>query len=316
MRRRNVKNSQWRLDALEGRSSALRVARGGDAGRAWDARHVAGAGVQLRRPLAPLAKVGRVAAGADPPGGGNANGPVGAAPPVPELSSFPSATATLFLDFDGDAGGTWGTYTTTPTPAFDLDGNASAFTAAESASIQEIWERVAEKYSPFRLNVTTVDPGVYNDRSALRVVIGGDGAWTNETPAPGGFAYVGGFANSAPNTVWVFAAKFFGRAANDCRGHGATNRGTGSGWITRASGAGRPRRTSTTAAIRCGRRSWGRVIRPRRDVVERAVVERARPDPGRPFADRWRGQRVRLSPGRPFQARPERDTAGGLGQRF
>ena len=121
---------------------------------------------------------------------------------LPSLSSNPTATAKLFLDFDGDPARNWGGYSVPATPAYDTDGNPSTFSDGELAAIQEIWARVAEKYSPFNIDVTTIDPLTYANRVALQVVIGGDGAWTGGTY--GGVAFTGSFYDANPNTVYVF----------------------------------------------------------------------------------------------------------------
>jgi hypothetical protein len=144
---------------------------------------------------------------------------------VPAYNSFIAARATLYLDFDGDAACTWVGYHVTATPAYDIDGNASAFSATELANIKEIWSRVAEKFSPFDINVTTVNPGTLTDGKALRVVIGGDGAWSGQSC--GGLSYVGSFTNtSLPNTVYAFSdnlgagyPKFVAEAAAHESGH-------------------------------------------------------------------------------------------------
>jgi hypothetical protein len=143
---------------------------------------------------------------------------------LPLLSSNPSAVAKLYLDFDGDTTTRWGAYSPGTTPAFDADGDAGTFSSTELAAIEEIWARVAEKYSPFNLDVTTADPGNRNDFQTLRVVIGGDGSWFG--PGAGGVAYVGGFINTASNTVFVFpsnlgnSAKAAAEAAAHESGHG------------------------------------------------------------------------------------------------
>lgn len=111
---------------------------------------------------------------------------------VPVLNSKPGAKATLYLDFDGEAATTWGSYNVTSTPAY----------TGSSSNIQEIFARVAEKFSSFDINVTTVNPGSFADKQAMRVVIGGDGAWTGISC--GGLSYVGAFSNGAPNTAYVF----------------------------------------------------------------------------------------------------------------
>src|SRR5438874_6455891 len=78
---------------------------------------------------------------------------------VPAFSSLPGARANLYLDFNGHFDGTWGTYSNIDTPAYDIDGNPSVFSAAEQSNIYQIWQAVAEDYAPFNVNVTTVDPG-------------------------------------------------------------------------------------------------------------------------------------------------------------
>src|SRR5262245_48399883 len=93
---------------------------------------------------------------------------------VPPLNSFPGSAQTLYLDFDGSAPFNWdpgngtnylvtgpgGILQSNPVPAFTTDADAASFSAAELANINNIWAWVAEKFSPFTINVTTVDPGV------------------------------------------------------------------------------------------------------------------------------------------------------------
>ena len=121
---------------------------------------------------------------------------------VPALHSYPAASAKIYLDFDGHAAMTWGSYSVPATPAYSIDTDPNSFSATELNNIQEIWERVSEKYSPFNVDVTTVDPGNTNDLQTVVAVIGGDGSWLGSMA--GGVAYVGGFSNSAPNQVWIF----------------------------------------------------------------------------------------------------------------
>jgi hypothetical protein len=143
---------------------------------------------------------------------------------IPVLNSRPGATAKLYLDFDGDTTSTWGSYHPNTTPAYDQDGDPTTFSDAELTSIQQIFNRVAEKYSPFNINVTTVNPGTLTDKVSAKVVFGGDGKWLGATA--GGVAYVGGFANTAPNTAFVFTqnlsngyAQYTGEAAAHESGH-------------------------------------------------------------------------------------------------
>lgn len=103
---------------------------------------------------------------------------------VPLLSSNPAARAKIYLDFDGDAARAWGSYSVPATPAYDADGNTGSFSDAELGHIHEIWARVAEKYSPFNVDVTTVNPGALTDKLAMKIVIGGNGAWFGAVVVP------------------------------------------------------------------------------------------------------------------------------------
>src|SRR5262245_26896802 len=104
---------------------------------------------------------------------------------IPALHSNPSAAAKLYLDFDGHfesvwggwydpvLGTHWGGWENVRTPVFDFDGDRTTFSDDELAAIREIWARVAEDYSPFNVDVTTVNPGNFADRVGLRIAIGG-----------------------------------------------------------------------------------------------------------------------------------------------
>lgn len=126
---------------------------------------------------------------------------------VPVFNSKLGAKATLFLDFDGDTTADWGNstvYHPGTTPAFDSDNDPTTFSNSELSVISEVCARVAEKYSPFDLNLTTVDPGSYLNGKAARVVIGGTGtSWAGGTY--GGLSFVSGFTNGDPNTGWIFS---------------------------------------------------------------------------------------------------------------
>lgn len=74
------------------------------------------------------------------------------------LHSKPGASKTLVLNFKGAVlqGTAWNTSSSPITAkAFDFDGNAAAFSAAELERIQYIWQRVAEDYAAFDIDVTT-----------------------------------------------------------------------------------------------------------------------------------------------------------------
>lgn len=118
-----------------------------------------------------------------------------------QLHSRPGATKVIYLDFDGGVtqNTPWNGPTITTT-AYDMDGSPSTFSTQELANITEIWQRVAEHYSPFDVDVTTQAPAATADlintggsdtKWGIRVLFGS----SNPSPAPGsgGVAYVGGF---------------------------------------------------------------------------------------------------------------------------
>ena len=131
------------------------------------------------------------------------------APVVPAFSSLPGAPVTVYLDFDGHtesqdwpAARSDGQSGAIVTPVFDIDNDQTTFSAAELDVIKESYLRTAEDFAPFRVNVTTVDPGSYNDFETMRVSIGGNGSWIG---SPGGIAWLGSFNNGLVNTCYVFS---------------------------------------------------------------------------------------------------------------
>jgi hypothetical protein len=67
-----------------------------------------------------------------------------------------------------------------------------------------MWARVAEKFAPFNIDVTTENPGSFANTQAQHMIIGGDGAWAG---SPGsGISQVGSFYNSQTNASYVFPA--------------------------------------------------------------------------------------------------------------
>ncbi len=137
---------------------------------------------------------------------------------VPALNSHPGAAQTLYLDFDGSAAFAWdnGTgyvvrgpnssiFAPTPVQAFSTDGDFNNFSAAEIATIDHIYQWVAEKYSPFTINVTTVDPGFVSDGLTMTCLIAGSaGDWYGGVA--GGISDIGGFIDGGENTCFVFSA--------------------------------------------------------------------------------------------------------------
>lgn len=163
---------------------------------------------------------------------------------VPAFSSRPGAAYTLYLNFGGFTfGGDWnGDGNPGFTPAYDIDGDATTFNAAELANIRTISGNVAGKYAGFSINVTTVDPAAgltdpqrqaFYDNTAqlMHTVVGGNGAWE------GGIAgvsqlntirnsYGSPTTKNGAHTNWIFAGQdpndlaFVAGGATHENGHG------------------------------------------------------------------------------------------------
>jgi hypothetical protein len=120
----------------------------------------------------------------------------GVAGQIPKLNSYAAATATVYLDFDGD-------YVTGS--AWNWSGPINAQPAAVTATgITEIFGRVAEDYRIFNLNITT-DSSVYASApiaKRIRVIVTPTYEWY--VPA-GGVSYVGSFTWGDNTPAWVFS---------------------------------------------------------------------------------------------------------------
>ena len=151
-----------------------------------------------------------------------------AAAPAPLNQSFllhsrPGSQHTIYLDFDGhDLTDTVWTdsygVAPGPHPAWSLDTNRAAFSSAEREAVQSVWQRVAEDYAPFDVDVTTQDPGAaaLTRTDAADQVYGTRALISPSTNAAnkicnggcGGFAYVGVFDTSASHAhyqpAWIF----------------------------------------------------------------------------------------------------------------
>jgi hypothetical protein len=125
-------------------------------------------------------------------------------PPI--LHSRPGAPNVLFLDFNGHVieGTAWnnsrGVASWNCRP-YDKDGDETTFNDAELAAISQAWERVAEDFSPFDVDVTTEEPAEWGPNTGHALITPGIDA--NGVACPhdgyGGIAYVdvfGGFRYS------------------------------------------------------------------------------------------------------------------------
>lgn len=118
---------------------------------------------------------------------------------VPVLNSYPSATAAvIFLDFDGYyvSGTMWnvnGPFTC----------NSSGLTTTQ---MTEVFNRVAEDYRPFNINITT-DETKYNaalSTRRMRVIITTSNEWYGT--GAGGVAYINSFTWGDNTPCFVFSA--------------------------------------------------------------------------------------------------------------
>ena len=120
------------------------------------------------------------------------------------MHSLPDSNRVIYLDFDGHtvSGTAWNNSYGDPivSPAYSTDSDRSTFSNTELDRIQRIWQRVAEDFAPFDVDVTTEDPGQAaitrsssgDDVYGTRVVITVDDFAGCDC---GGFAYVGVFDN-------------------------------------------------------------------------------------------------------------------------
>lgn len=162
---------------------------------------------------------------------------------IPALSSRPGSTHTVYLDFDGvnlPASSAWTDSSQGGTAiaagsygGFWLDSHPNPdFIQAEIDYIEKVWRIVAEKYAPYDLNVTTVNPGTsalartsVNDTAyGVQVVITNDPSPVNQicSGSCAGVAYNDlfdgwypsgsgdEFYNTTDYTIgWVFSSKTF-----------------------------------------------------------------------------------------------------------
>jgi hypothetical protein len=121
------------------------------------------------------------------------------------LSSRPTSTKKIFLDFDGHTttGTMWNGVSgaSIVSPPYNKDG-IDGFSPSELSDIVAIWRAVSEDYSMFDVDVTTADPGAAAlANNGVRVVIGGSSMdWYNAQV--GGVAYVSSFGRVEPAFVF------------------------------------------------------------------------------------------------------------------
>jgi hypothetical protein len=120
---------------------------------------------------------------------------------VPKLNSYPTASATIFLDFDGQTvtSSDWTMYT----------GGKHFYAGGPSPisndQITIMFNHVAEDFRPFNLNITT-DSTVFFAApltKRVRIIITDSSAWYGNTA--GGVAWVGTFKTGTETPAFVFS---------------------------------------------------------------------------------------------------------------
>jgi hypothetical protein len=132
-----------------------------------------------------------------PPSRTEANG-------LPIYHSNPGSSNVIYLDFDGHVNpdNAWGAFEAMPfNPSNDdRDVMSPSFSNEEKIRIGLIWQRVAEDFAPFDVDVTTEEPATFTT-TTCHCVITSDQAVSGVMPAQGagGVAYVGVFGASYYN---------------------------------------------------------------------------------------------------------------------
>ncbi len=124
---------------------------------------------------------------------------------VVPLQSLPGAPGVIYLDFDGETGpfSGWGSFDAAPS-------------GANNTQIEEVWQRIAEDFQAFNLNVTT-DRKVFDNTTQGRrqhVLLT---PTTTAAPGAGGVAYIGSFNNTGDTVCWAFYS--VGKSAAEVASH-------------------------------------------------------------------------------------------------
>ncbi len=116
---------------------------------------------------------------------------------VPALSSYPSASAVIFLDFDGH---------TVDGTSWNYNGPiVCGASGLNNTQITEVFNRVAEDYRPFNINVTTDSTKYLAAPVArrMRVILTVSSSWYGSA---GGVSFVGSFTWGDNTPAFVFSA--------------------------------------------------------------------------------------------------------------
>ncbi len=134
----------------------------------------------------------------------------------PAYSSKPGSPNTLYLDFNGEVitGTNWNitrSVTSWTALPYDTDGDPTQFSDTEQDAIFLIWQRVAEDYRPFDVNVTTALPASFGPRVGRALITKSIDAFGVTCPSAigiGGIAFVDAFGDVdysyAKSPAWVY----------------------------------------------------------------------------------------------------------------
>lgn len=135
---------------------------------------------------------------------------------VPLYNSYPSAAATIYLDFDGQyvQGTSWNVTGPLTCGPSNMDAD----------QITQIFKRVAEDYRPFNVNITTDSTKYWAApaKQRMRVILTMSSGWYG---AAGGVSYMGSFTWGDNTPAFVFTdqlrynAKYVAEAASHEAGH-------------------------------------------------------------------------------------------------
>lgn len=150
----------------------------------------------------------------------SASVPVNPFPAGLVFHSKPGAPNVIYLNFTGEtiSNTEWNTQlnrSSIPAVAFSTDADLSTFSDAEQLAIRRVWQRVAEDYAPFNVDVTTERPATFTSRTAHALITrhtDANGA-NNPSASSGGVAYVGIFGGSSASRyrpAWIYYDNFDG----------------------------------------------------------------------------------------------------------
>ena len=146
---------------------------------------------------------------------GGAAIPVSPFPSSLVFHSRPGAASVLYLNFSGEnvINTEWNTMvgrSEIPAVPFSTDSDLVTFSDAEQSAIRRIWQRVAEDYASFDIDVTTERPATFTPRTAHALITrttDANGDLNPQADLAGGIAYVNVFGTTQYakyRPVWVY----------------------------------------------------------------------------------------------------------------